>query len=44
MVTKMIIDAPAHVFANPRIELTPDTITFMSAADEIAVMDFKRGD
>lgn len=35
----MIIDAHAHVFANPKIKLTPDTSTFMSAADQIAVMD-----
>ena len=35
----MIIDAHAHVFANPRIKLTPDTTTFMSAADQITVMD-----
>lgn len=35
----MIIDAHAHVFANPRIKYTPDTTTFMSAADQVTVMD-----
>ena len=35
----MIIDAHAHVFANPRIHYMPTHGTFMSVADQIAVMD-----
>ncbi|MHC4122814.1 MAG: amidohydrolase family protein [Planctomycetota bacterium] len=35
----MIIDAHAHVFAGPRIKYTADTTTFMSAEDQLRVMD-----
>lgn len=35
----MIIDVHAHVYANPKIKPRPDATTFMSAADQIAVMD-----
>ena len=35
----MIIDAHAHVFANPRIKLAPGATTFMSAIQQIEVMD-----
>ena len=35
----MIIDVHAHVYAHPRIKPSPDATTFMSAEDQIAVMD-----
>jgi len=35
----MIIDAHAHVYAHPRIRYGPDATTFMSAEDQIALMD-----
>lgn len=35
----MIIDVHAHVFANPRVRYAPGATTFMSASDQIAVMD-----
>jgi uncharacterized protein len=35
----MIIDAHAHVFANPRIRYTPQSSAFMSAENQIAIMD-----
>lgn len=35
----MIIDAHAHVFMSPRIKYTPQATPFMSAAEQIAVMD-----
>lgn len=35
----MIIDVHAHVFAEPKIKYTPQTTTFMSAKDQIKVMD-----
>jgi uncharacterized protein len=35
----MIIDAHSHVLMNPRIRYTPETTTFMSAEQQIAVMD-----
>ena len=35
----MLIDAHAHVFERPRIKTAPDSTTFMSAAEQIAVMD-----
>ena len=35
----MIIDVHAHVFADPKIKPKPEATTFMSAADQITVMD-----
>lgn len=35
----MKIDIHAHVYADPKIKPRPGTTTFMSAADQIAVMD-----
>jgi uncharacterized protein len=35
----MIIDAHAHVFLNPRIKYTPASTPFMSAFEQIAIMD-----
>ncbi len=35
----MIIDAHAHVFMSPKIKYTADATAFMSAAEQIAVMD-----
>ena len=35
----MIIDIHAHVYADPRIKPSPGATTFMSAEDQIAVMD-----
>lgn len=37
----MIIDSHAHVFMSPRLTLPPENKTFMSAEDQIAVMDRK---
>lgn len=35
----MIIDIHAHVYADPKIKPNPNATTFMSAKDQIAVMD-----
>ena len=35
----MIIDAHAHVYADPKLRPRPDHTTFMSVADQLAVMD-----
>lgn len=35
----MVIDVHAHVYADPKITPRPDSTTFMSAKDQIAVMD-----
>jgi len=35
----MIIDAHCHVFANPRIKYLPDGRPFMSAEEQISIMD-----
>lgn len=37
----MIIDAHAHVYADPRIKSSPKVTTFMSAEQQIAVMNAK---
>lgn len=37
----MIIDAHAHVYADPRIRRSPDATPFMSAGQQIAMMDAK---
>ena len=37
----MIIDVHAHVFASPRLKISPNSTTFMSAEDQIALMAAK---